>query len=131
MIVTAGAKARGRNTVIAYNKKTGEVIWKRARGPQAYMSPMLATLVGREQLLITAGRELMGLSIEDGALLWDHRWTVSYDTIIAQPIVVSDDQVFISAGYNKGCALLQVSKDGDGFNVKELWKNDRLKNKFK
>ena len=43
LIVTAGAKARGRNTVIAYNKMTGEVIWKGAHGTQAYMSPMLVT----------------------------------------------------------------------------------------
>ena len=130
LIVTTGAKARGRNTVVAYNKMTGEVIWKSARGTQAYMSPMLVTLAGREQLLITAGRELMGLSVGDGGLLWDHRWTVSYDNNIAQPIVIGNDRIFISAGYNKGCALLQVAKEDDEFSVKELWKNDRLKNKF-
>jgi outer membrane protein assembly factor BamB len=91
---------------------------------------MLVTLAGREQLLITAGRELMSLSIGDGELLWDHRWIVSYDNNIAQPIVVGDDQVFISAGYNKGCALLQITREDDEFGVKELWKNDHLKNKF-
>jgi outer membrane protein assembly factor BamB len=130
LIITAGAKARGRNTIIAYNKLTGEIIWKTAAGTQAYMSPMNATLAGRPQLLITGARELMGLALEDGSQLWGHRWTVSHDNNIAQPIVIGDDRVFISAGYNKGGALIQVARDGDNFSVKELWKNDRLKNKF-
>ena len=130
LIVTAGAKARGRSTVIAYHKVTGKVIWESKLEKQAYMSPMLVTLAGREQLLITGGRELMGVAVKDGEQLWSHPWRVSHDNNIAQPVVIGDNQVFLSAGYHKGCALVQIDKTGDDFRVRELWQNDRLKNKF-
>ena len=130
LIITAGAKARGRKTVLALDKATGKELWATEHGTQAYMSPMAVKLAGGEQLVITSGGEVLGLSPENGDALWSHRWSVSHGNNIAQPIAVRDEQIFISAGYNKGCALLQVTKEGDEFNVKELWKNDRLKNKF-
>ena len=131
LIITAGARAgTAKDTVFALDKQTGEILWRAAAENQAYMSPMTATLAGREQLLLCAGREIQGLSLEDGKILWTVRWTVSGGNNIAQPIVMDDTHVFISSGYGKGCGLVEVSQTDGEFSGKLVWENKRLKNKF-
>ena len=131
LIITAGARAgTAKHTVFALDKLTGKVIWKTKAENQAYMSPMTATLAGREQLLLGAGREIQGLSLEEGKILWAVKWTVSGNNNIAQPIVVDGTHVFMSAGYGKGCGLVEVSQTDGEFSAKLIWENKRLKNKF-
>ncbi len=131
LIITAGARAgSAKHTVFALDKKTGEVLWRTAAEKQAYASPMLVTLLGERQLLLGAGREIQGLSPEDGKVLWTVKWTVSYDNNIAQPVVLDDQYVFISAGYGKGCGLIELNRDGDTITAKLVWENKNLKNKF-
>jgi outer membrane protein assembly factor BamB len=49
---------------------------------------------------------------------------------VSQPIVVDANRVFISSGYGKGAALLEVSGSGSSFSVKSIWENINMKNKF-
>ena len=130
LIITTGGKGRGTKTVVALDKATGKEVWAAAHGTQAYMSPMLMTLAGTEQLVVIGSREVQGLSPDDGNQLWSHRWSVSYGNNIAQPIAVSSDRLFISAGYGKGSALLHVSGNSTDASVKQIHDTKSLKNKF-
>ena len=114
----------------AYNKSTGEIVWQAQSAKAGYASPDVATLAGRRQILLMTGDKMLGLAIKDGALLWEHPWTTSYDINSAQPLVVDDTHLLISSGYGHGAALLEISSAGDGFQVKELWQKNTLKNKF-
>ncbi len=117
-------------SVVAYHKLTGEPVWKVLDDKQAYTSPMLVTLGGRRQILVVSARRAMGLVPENGALLWEYPWTTDYDVNASQPIVVSPNRFFISAGYGHGAAVLELQPEGEGFSVREIWKNLRMKNKF-
>ena len=128
LILTLGL---GKFTVVALDKKTGDVIWKTDKAEkQAYMSPITATLAGRDQLILGAAREMQGLSLDDGKKLWKFDWRVTYDNNIAQPVVINDDHIFISAGYGKGCALLKITDQNGTLNANQIWFNKELKNKF-
>jgi outer membrane protein assembly factor BamB len=113
-------------SVAAYNKLTGEPIWKALDDKQAYTSPMLVTLAGKRQILVVSARRVMGLTIENGSVLWEYPWTTEYDINSAQPLVIGDNRVFISAAYGHGAAVLEITSAG----VKEIWANNRMKNKF-
>ena len=120
----------GGQSVVAYHKDTGEPVWRSLDDGQAYTAPMAATLAGRKQLLIVSGKRLMGLTIEDGSLLWEYPWRTSFDANCSQPAVVDENHVFISAGYGHGSALVKVTSEGGGFAVEEIWSNKRMKSKF-
>ena len=62
--------------------------------------------------------------------MWSVKWTVSYDNNIAQPIVVDDTHIFISAGYGTGCGLIKIKKTAEQFSANLVWENKNLKNKF-
>jgi outer membrane protein assembly factor BamB len=117
-------------SVVAYNKLTGEPVWKSLDDKQSYTSPMLVTIAGKRQILTASAKRVMGLTVENGSVLWDYPWTTEYDINSAQPIVISGNRVFISAGYDHGSAMLEIAPVGDKFQAKELWSNKRMKNKF-
>ena len=120
----------GGRSVAAYRKDTGEPVWKSLDDKQAYTSPMLVTLAGERQLLVVSAERMMGLSVENGALLWDYPWTTSYDANIPQPLVVDENSVFISAGYGHGSALVKITGSDGAFKASEVWQNNRMKAKF-
>jgi outer membrane protein assembly factor BamB len=128
LIVLPGGRAG--KSVVAYNKRTGEPLWKALDDKQAYTSPMLVTLAGRRQLLVVSARRAIGLTIENGKLLWDSPWETSYDVNSAQPLIVSENRFLISAGYGHGAALVEVTESGSGFSARAIWQNVSLKNKF-
>ena len=121
---------RSGKSVVAYDKITGNPIWKALDDKQAYTSPMLVTLAGKRQLLVVSARRAMGITVEDGTLLWDYRWRTDHDINASQPILLGENRFFISAGYGHGAALVEVTSNGDGFSTREVWGNIQMKNKF-
>jgi len=121
---------RSGNSVAAYNKLTGAPIWKALNDTQAYVSPMLVTLAGRRQILVESANRLVGLATEDGALLWETSWNTDMGINVSQPIVVDGSRFFVSSGYGKGAALVEISSGGQGFIARKVWENGSMKNKF-
>ena len=117
-------------SVVAYNKDTGAPVWQALDDKQAYTSPALVTLAGQRQILMVSAQRVAGLSTEDGKVLWDYPWVTSYDVNSAQPLVIGDNRVFISAGYSHGAAFIEVRAPADGFSAKLVWQNVNMKNKF-
>jgi outer membrane protein assembly factor BamB len=120
----------GGKSVVAYDRLTGIPVWKVLDDRQAYTSPQLVTLAGRRQVLVVSARRAMGLTVEEGTLLWEYPWTTEYDINSAQPIVIGENRFFISAGYDHGAALVEIIPKGDLYEARTVWQNNRMKNKF-
>ena len=118
------------NSVVAYNKITGAPVWKSLNDTQAYVSPMLVTLAGRRQIVVVSSTRAVGLVPEDGSLLWSYTWDTDMGINVAQPIMVDKNRFFISAGYGKGAALVEVTGSGRSLAAKTVWENINMKNKF-
>ncbi len=127
LIVLPGGKGA---SVVAYDKLTGKTLWASQDDQQSYTSPMVATIGGKRQLIVVSAARAMGLTIEDGKLLWDYPWTTEYDINAAQPIVTAPDRFLITAGYGHGSALVELTPNGGKFTAKTVWKNTKLKAKF-
>jgi outer membrane protein assembly factor BamB len=117
-------------SVVAYDAATGRPIWKSLDDAQAYVSPMLATLAGRRQILTWTAERVVGLAIEDGALLWSHPWTNGNRINATQPVVVAPNRVFVSTGYNQGATLIEIAPSGAGYSATEVWQTPRMKNRL-
>ena len=120
---------RSGKSVVAYNRLTGAPVWKALDDEASYTSPMLVTLGGRRQILVVTASRAVGLA-EDGALLWEYPWSNSYSINVSQPIVVGSNRFFISAGYGKGAALVEVNGSGKSYAARTVWENNSMKNKF-
>jgi outer membrane protein assembly factor BamB len=121
---------RSGKSVAAYNKLTGAPVWKSLNDTQAYVSPMLVTLAGKRQILVETSNRVVGLRPEDGSLLWETSWNTDMGINVSQPIVIDANRVFLSSGYGKGAALVEITASGDGLSARKIWENSSMKNKF-
>ena len=117
-------------SVVAYNKNTGAPVWKVMNDTQAYVSPMLVELAGRRQIMVVSSSRVVGLVPESGAVLWSYAWDTNGGINVSQPVVVDKNRFFISSGYGKGAALVEVQGSGNSFTATTIWENINMKNKF-
>ena len=127
IVLPGGANGK---SVVAYNKMTGAPVWKALDDPQAYVSPMLIELAGRRQIVVVSSFRVVGLTPENGSLLWSYSWDTDNGINVSQPIVVDRNRFFISSGYGKGAALVEVKGSGNSFTASTVWENKNMKNKF-
>ncbi|SRR6266404_3703884 len=123
---------RSGKSVVAYNKLTGAPVWRALNDKQAYVSPMLVTLAGKRQILVVTANRIVGLAVEDGAQLWESSWNTDMGINVSQPIVVDANHFFISSGYGKGAALVEITSSGAGLTARKLWEKvtKAMNNKF-
>ena len=117
-------------SVAAYNRLTGQPVWQALNDKQGYVSPMLAQLAGKRQVVVVSSSRVVGLEVANGSLLWEYPWNTSMGINCSQPIVVSDNRLFISSGYGKGAAVVELTRSGDSFSARTVWENTAMKNKF-
>jgi outer membrane protein assembly factor BamB len=122
---TAAGKA-----LVAFDCKTGAVVWTAGNHKAGYSSPMLAELCGQKLILLFDGEGIAGHDAATGRELWRFPWSTQQDIHVAQPLVLPGDRVLISSGYGVGCALLQLSRTDEHWQVEPIWKNRKLRCKF-
>jgi outer membrane protein assembly factor BamB len=93
---------------------------------------MLVTLAGKRQILVETANRVVGLAPEDGSLLWETSWNTDMGINCSQPIVIDANRVFLSSGYGKGAALVEITSGGDGLTARKLWEKatKAMNNKF-
>ena len=129
LICTPGARDA---TLVALDKKTGDVVWKCAaplQDPTAgYSSVVVAEVGGVRQYVQLLAGGVIGVAATDGKFLWKYEKLGHNTANIPTPIVLGD-HVFCAAGYGKGGALLQLVPTGDGVTAKEVYFSRDLTNK--
>jgi outer membrane protein assembly factor BamB len=116
-------------SIAAYDRKTGKRLWTALNDKQAYVSPVQVTILGVPQFLVVSATRLVGVSVDTRTVLWEFPWTTDHDASAAQPIVIGGQRVFFSSGYGVGAAMVELTKAGDTFSVREVWRNIRMKNR--
>lgn len=119
LIVNTGAP--GGPSVAAFDKRNGKLAWGAGDqwGP-SYASPVPAVVNGHRRIFVLAGGEsrpptggLMSIDPANGALDFSFPWrSKSYESVNAACPLVVGNQVFISASYKTGGALLNALPGG-------------------
>jgi outer membrane protein assembly factor BamB len=108
---------------LGLNKKTGEVVWHSANSAPGYSTPVVFEQGGQRFVAISAADTIEVIKPADGKSVWRFPWKTMYDVNAADPII-SGGKMFISSGYDHGCALLDISTG----KPKVLWENKNLRN---
>jgi outer membrane protein assembly factor BamB len=130
LVIVTGGNTRG-PILFAFLAGSGSPAWKAGDDQASYASPILATLAGKRVILSNNARSLTAHDPATGTIIWEHSWGVEKWPKASQPVVVSPNQVFLSAGYGMGCLLLEVKADTDGkLTATELWTSLKMKTQF-
>lgn len=120
VIVNVGAPDGG---IVAFNRNTGDVMWKATGDEAGYASPTAATIHGKRYVLDLTRAGLVALDPIKGTVFFHFpfRSRTRESVNAATPLVIGD-QIFISASYETGAALLRFDEKGP----QKLWSGDDI-----
>ncbi len=124
-------------TMVALDRRTGATIWtcavrrvrsteagarrpRRAYGTAGYASVVAAEIGGVRQYVQFLDGGVVGVSAEDGRLLWAWDDPASPVANCTTPIV-EGGIVFAASAYNTGGGAARIVRSGDHFAVQPLW----------
>lgn len=110
-------------TLVALNKKTGDVIWKSAvpGGDQAgYASVIIVDTGGIKQYVQFLEKGLVGIDAKTGAFLWRYAKTAEGSPANIPTPVAHDKYVYSSAGRSGG-GLVQLKVDGASVEAEQVY----------
>jgi outer membrane protein assembly factor BamB len=107
------------------DKNTGDIIWQTGSDASGYSSMVKYVREGQQEVVLFAGEEVVALDPKTGKKRWSYPWETKYGVNSADPILLGE-MVFISSGYNRGCALLKVSSG----KATKIWENKNMCNHF-
>ncbi len=123
IFVAVGSPTKG--TLVAFDKKSGKVLWTAGKENTAYSALMVGTLAGVRQVVHLTGDSLMGVDVASGKILWQTPVKTGAKRHVLTPLL-ADNSVTISSS-SIGLTKFLVSKDSGGLKVEPAWKNDKVK----
>jgi outer membrane protein assembly factor BamB len=109
--------------VVAFDAKTGKVVWAATEDDASYSSGVAVTIGGRRTAVFLTRDNLLGLDPANGMILFQRRWRARLAASVnaATPLVIGDS-IFVSAEYGPGAGVLRV----DGGKLVDVWTSDEV-----
>ena len=107
--------------VVAFEAKTGNVLWTATEAGASYSSGVGATIAGRRHAIFLTRAGLLGLDPATGQVQFERPWRarLAASVNVATPLVIGD-LIFASAEYGPGAGVFRL----EGSALKELWASD-------
>lgn len=108
------------------NKMSGEIVWRALKDDggmsgSAFSSPIVASLNGKQQIVVQTRTKLAGVGLDNGELIWSVDIPAFRGMNILTPTVIGNS-VFTSS-YGGQSLIFSIEKTADAYVAKELWKN--------
>jgi outer membrane protein assembly factor BamB len=117
-----------KNTVVALDKTNGNQAWGAAVGdPAGYSSAIKATIDGVDQYINLTAKGVISVRAKDGKLLWRYNAPASNTSNIST-CVASGNSVFAASAYGCGGGRVDVKRNGDEFETKEVFFTKKMQN---
>ena len=112
---------------VKLDRTDGNIVWKSLDDGggmygSAFSSPVIATIAGQRQAVVQSRKQLCGVDLQSGKVLWSQDIEAFRGMNILTPTVIGD-RVFTSS-YGGGSFLFEITGSvEDGFKVTQLWRN--------
>jgi len=112
-------------SLVAFDKRSGKVLWKSQNDEAAYSSLMVGTLAGVRQVIYFSADALMGIKTEDGKLLWRVPLRTDAKRHAATPLLFGDSVIVNS--HTIGLRCFKIASEAGGLQATPAWANKDLK----
>lgn len=117
-------------TLLAFDKKTGELIWRGGSRMIAYGSPIITKILGKDQIVLVAEDHAVGHDPITGEELWafERHGQSNMAANCSQVTPISESQLLFSKGYGAGGELVEVKRDEatGKYSVESIKKDSRI-----
>jgi len=129
VIAAVGAPERG---VMAFRQDDGRVVWSAGSFSDIVpASPLIITLEGEEQLIVTSGDGVHGYDPNTGKPIWEYLFPTRAGVNISTPVWCPEDRLmFVSCAYDGGSRVIQLTRSAGRTEAKELWFSNKMRVHF-
>jgi outer membrane protein assembly factor BamB len=107
--------------IVAFEARTGKVLWTATEAGASYSSAVGATIAGRRYAIFLTRAGLVGLDPATGQVQFQRPWRARMAASVnAATPLVAGDLIFVSAEYGPGAGVLRL----EGSALNELWASD-------
>jgi outer membrane protein assembly factor BamB len=124
-----GAGGNEHGALAAFDKRTGEPIWKCGNDVAGYAMPYPFTFEGKRYVVGFTGKSAIIAEVKTGREVWRTPWDTAWDVNAAMPIV-HNGHLLLTSGYQTGAGLFKLSASGDNLSGQEVWRSKVMLNKF-
>jgi outer membrane protein assembly factor BamB len=118
VIANVGGRKAG---IVAFDAKSGKVMWTATTDAASYSSGVGATMNGRRYAVFLTRAGLVGLDPATGQVAFQRAWRARQAASVnAATPIVAGNRIFLSAEYGPGAGVLQF----DGTKLTDLWLSD-------
>lgn len=119
VIVHAGLSSGG--CYSAYDRLTGQEIWRSGDDPAGYATPIIVDHAGIRLLIGWTPEHIVGIRSQDGRFLWKVPYKVQMGVSIATPIF--HDSIVLVCGYWDGSKAIKLGQNPEEAEL--LWEENR------
>ncbi len=113
--------------MMAVDCATGEVLWDTPNVPGWNMTHSSITpmeFAGRDTYVYCGSRGVAGVCARTGELLWHtDKWQIRI-AMVPSPVVVGEDRIFLTGGYNAGSVMMRLTENEGRISVEEEFRLD-------
>ncbi|MGH7494490.1 MAG: PQQ-binding-like beta-propeller repeat protein [bacterium] len=120
VLETGGTKT---NAISGFDKNSGKLLWSAGTDTVNYQSPIFIQVAGQPQLLFAGDKYVYGLDYTSGKMFWEFNHNRQNPSLT--PVAAGPNRIMLMS--NNESMLVEVSKEGDAFQTRELWKSRELK----
>ena len=125
VIVPVGG--RSGQSLMAFDQRTGAVVWKNINFTPTPASPIIINVGGQDQIVYFGQSEIYGADPTNGALLWSHPHKTDAGMNISTPLWdPSDGLMFMSSAYGTGSRVIRLTRSGDRTTATQVWANNKV-----
>ena len=133
LILSVGGRDSEGTRLVAYDVASGELAWRTETIPRTkntrceYSAPLLINFGGEDQIVYVSNEKIIGLSPDDGRLLWDHPHPTEVGRSLSTPVWDGKDAVFCSTAYDSGSRVIRLSRKENRTVPEEIWYHRRMR----
>ena len=123
--LNADGKTSDASTLIAFDRKSGDEVWRGGNRQIAYGSPGLITVQGQDMITLVAEDRAVGHDPETGKELWaiERVGKSNQDANCSQVTQLGNDTILLTKGYGLGGEICQIEKTENGWEAKSVSKD--------
>ncbi len=123
VILPLGGEKAGAFT--AFDRNTGDIVWKALSERGSYCSPQVADLAGAKQIVGFTGLRMLGLGLDTKEILWDHPFPANFDQTILTPVLWKDHVIL--GGEQRPTVSLKIQKQAGKLVATQAWQSKDLR----
>jgi outer membrane protein assembly factor BamB len=113
--------ARKYDSIIAFDAKTGEVLWKAVDDTAGYSSPIVVEHGGKKLAIFLTRLRFVGVDPDNGEVAFSNPFGKKGPSAVGSMPVAFESKVFVNAAYQVGSMVIDLDNLNDGKEAEPVW----------